>query len=184
LKKIILFLLLYSSIYADSHPYLGLSVGAYNEKFTEFEAISSSQTATLKAGYGDIKAYAVEFSFEYANNKSKIFSSSADTAHDSDKYGLNVNLLKSFDFDIYVLPFVKVGFGTGFLKIDRALQKNLSYGSFNAAIGTFLPLNETIDLELGYEYRHVSYEKIDTVVDKISYGSNLNMAYMGLNYRF
>ncbi len=184
MKKIILFLLLYASIHADSQPYIGLGYGISNENFTAIEAVSSSPVAILKAGYGDIKSYAVEFSLEYTMNQSKIFSSSTSSANDSNKLGFNVNLLKSFDFDIYILPFVKIGFGTGYLKINRALQKHLTYGSFNATLGTYVPLNNDIDLELGYEYRHLSYEKIDTVVEKTSYDSNLHMAYIGLNYRF
>jgi len=163
---------------------MGLSAGAFNETFDTIEASNSSAMATFKVGYGDIKAYAVEFSLDYAYNRSKIFSTSADVSRDGNKYGFNVSLLKSFDWDIYILPFVKVGFGTGFLDIDRTLQKNLSYGSFQGTLGTFVPLNNDIDLELGYEIRSTSYEAINTIVTKTSYSSLSNIAYMGINYRF
>jgi hypothetical protein len=184
LKKIILFLLLVSSLFAEARVYMGMSVGAFNETFNTIEASNSSAMATLKIGYGDIKAYAVEFSLDYAYNRSKIFSTSADVSRDGNKYGFNVSLLKSFDWDIYVLPFVRVGFGTGFLDIDRELQKNLSYGSFQGALGAFLPISNDFDLELGYEIRGTSYEAINTIVTKTSYGSVSNIAYMGINYRF
>ncbi len=163
---------------------MGMSAGAFNESFNEIEASNSSAMATLKIGYGDIKAYAVEFSIDYAYNRSKIFSTSSDVTRDGNKYGFNVSLLKSFDWDIYMLPFVRVGFGTGFLDIDRELQKSLSYGSFQLALGTFLPISNNFDLELGYEMRGTSYEAINTIVTKTSYGSMSNIAYIGINYRF
>jgi len=163
---------------------MGMSAGAFNETFNTVEASNSSAMATLKVGYGDIKAYAVEFSLDYAYNRSKIFSTSSEVTRDGNKYGFNVSLLKSFDWDIYILPLVRVGFGTGFLDIDRTLQKNLSYGSFQLALGTFVPISDDFDLELGYEIRSTSYEAINTIVTKTSYGSISNIAYMGINYRF
>jgi len=184
LKKTVLFLLLLSSLYADSKIYMGLSSGVFNESFSTVEAQSSSAMATFKVGYGDIKAYAVEFSVDYANNRSKIFSSSSEVSKDGDKYGFNVSLIKSFDYDIYILPFIKVGFGSGFLDIERALQKSLAYGSFQFGMGAYLPLGEDFDIELGYEIRNTSYEAINTIVKQTSYDSVSNIAYMGINYRF
>ncbi len=184
MKNIILFLLLVSSVYSDSKVYVGLSGGAYTEVFDDVDASSSASMASLKVGYGDRKAYAVEFSVDYAQNNSKVFSTSNEVDKDGNKYGFNVSLLKAFDFDIYALPFVRVGFGSGFLDIDRALQKSLSYGTFQFGLGTFLPLNEHFDVELGYEVRHTSYEAINTIVTNTNYTSKTNTAYFGLNYRY
>ena len=172
-----------SSLYAESTFYVGTSYGAFSEEFREIDASSSSSVTTLKVGYGDIKAFAVEFSVDYANNKSKIFSSSTTTPLDSDKYGFNISLLKSFDFN-YVLPFVKVGFGTGYLNIDRTLQDSLTYGSFQMSAGTYIPINNSFDVELGYEVKHTSYQAINTIATKTSYSSVINTAYIGINYRY
>lgn len=184
MKKIILFLLLISSLYAEARVYLGMSGGFYNETFTTLEASNSGTMATLKVGYGDIKSYAVEFSIDYAKNNSKIFSAPNSLSNDGNKYGFNVSLLKSFDWDIYILPFIRVGFGSGFLDIDRVLQKSLSYGSFQGSIGSFIPLSDNFDVELGYEIRSTSYEGIDTITQKTSESSLSNIAYIGVNYRF
>ncbi|MDF1876555.1 outer membrane beta-barrel protein [Sulfurimonas sp. SAG-AH-194-L11] len=184
MKKTILFLLLISSLYAQGRVYLGVSGGLYNETFTTLEASNSSTMATLKIGYGDIKSYAVEFSLDYATNSSKIFSAPNTNSNDGNKYGFNVSLLKSFDWDIYILPFIRVGFGSGFLDIDRRLQQNLSYGSFQGSLGSFVPLSDAFDLELGYEIRSTSYEGIDTITQKTSESSLSNIAYIGVNYRF
>ena len=163
---------------------MGASAGIFNESFNSVDATSSSAMGTLKIGYGDIKAYAVEFSVDYAYNRSKVFSTSSEVTRDGNKYGFNVSLLKSFDWDIYLLPFIRAGFGTGFLDIDRKLQKSLSYGSFQLGLGTFVPMGKDFDLELGYEIRSTSYEAINTIVTKKSHDSISNIAYMGINYRF
>jgi len=183
LKKIILFFSLLSSLYAESTFYVGVNYGAFDEEFSELDASSSTSIATLQFGYGDIKAYAVEFSLDYSKNRSKIFSSASSTPFDGDKYGFNVSLLKAFDFD-YALPFIKIGFGTGYLEIDRTLQDSLSYGSFQLSVGSYIPLNNSFDIELGYEIKHISYEAIDTITTNTSYNSVQNRAYLGINYRY
>jgi len=180
LKKILLSLLLLTSLYAESKIYLGSSVGFTNEKFTDdVDAKSSTGVLKLKAGYGDRKLYAIEFSVDYTDNKSKIFS-----ANDGVKYGLNVELVKAFDLDVYVLPFFKAGFGSGSLEIDGQFQDKLHYGSFNLSTGIFIPINEHFDFELGYDYKYVSYEGIDTIADQVSYDSNANTVFFGFNVRY
>ena len=181
MKKTILFFLFLTSLYAESTFYVGVNHGAYKEYFNDIDASSSSSISTLKVGYGDIKAYAVEFSVDYSKNKSKIFSSASSL--DGDKYGFNVSLLKAFDFN-YVLPFIKIGFGTGYLDIKRNLQDTLSYGSFQLTGGTYIPLNDSFDIEVGYEIRHIAYESINTIITKDSYHSVNNIAYFGINYRY
>ncbi len=183
MKKIILFLLLISSLYSESQVYFGASYGFFDEKFNEgIEAESSTQAVKVKAGYGVRSAYAVEFSLEYIDNKSKIFSSSDEL--DGKKYGMNIELLKAFDFNIYIFPFIKAGFGGGFLKIDRVLQDELFYGSYNLGTGFFIPINKTFDIELGLDYKYNTYKSIDTVAKKIMYRSNVNNAYIGFNIRY
>lgn len=184
MKKLILFLLLSASLLAESRLFMGVKVGVFNEIFDTIEAYNSSSITTLKIGYGDLESYAIEFSLDYSPNNSKIFSSSNDIAHDGDKYGFSVSLLKSFNLDIYILPFIRIGFGTGFLDIDRELQQSLTYGSFQGALGTFIPVNDDFDLELGYEVRGSSYQAVDKITRNISYGSVSNIAYIGINYRF
>lgn len=173
-----------STLFADATPYIGTHIGIYTEKFSEIDATSSSSLANIKIGYGDRKAYAVELSLDYLNNNAKIFSSAPSTSSDGDKIGFNINLIKAFDFDIYALPFIKVGFGSGVHNIDRELQKSLAFGSFQLAFGTYLPLNKHFDLETGYEVRHISYEAINTITTKTSYNSVMNTMYFGINYRY
>mgnify|MGYP002639518430 FL=1 len=185
MKKIMLFLLLVSSTYAESpKTYLGASFGYLNENFTNADAQASMNSMKFKAGYGERKAYAVEFSLDYAQSKAKIFSSSNNVSSDGDRYGLNIDLVKGFDFDVYVLPFVKAGFGAGRMRVDRELQDKLSYGAFSVGAGFLIPINEHFDLEVVCDYKKTSYEKINLISSQIRYESNLNVLYFGFNTRF
>jgi hypothetical protein len=185
LKKIILFLLLISSLYSDAKVYIGANIGTFNESFNgDTEAFSSSQLATIKIGYADRDTYGVEFSLDYMKNRSKIFSSDEKTQTDGDRYGLNVSLTKAFNYDIYIIPYVKGGFGAGVLDIKRVTQDNLFYGLFNIGGGILLPVNENFDFEIGYDYKYSSYKAIDMVVEKMIYKSNIHVAYFGFNVRY
>ena len=180
MKKIVLFLLLLTSLYSDAKIYTGASYGYFDESFDgELDAENSNNSATFKIGYGDREAYAIEFSIDWVDNKSKIFSD-----NDKAKYALNIEFVKALDLDIYINPFFKAGFGAGNLKIDRELQEKLNFGSFNLGAGIFIPVNDNFDLELGYKYRYLTYERLDTIAENISYSSNVNTAYAGINVRF
>lgn len=179
MKTLLFFMLLVSSLYSDAKIYTGVNYGYYDESFTNLEAQSSNQLASIKLGYGKRQAYAIEFSLDYLQNDSKIFS-----AGDTNKYTFNIELIKAFKVAKYLNPFVKVGFGIGGLQIKRELQSTFSYGTFNIGFGTYIPLSEHFDFELGYMYKSISYEKLDTIVEKKSYKSDMNMFYTGFNVRF
>jgi len=172
-----------SSLFAEAKIYLGTHYALYNESFNEVDASSSSDLVALKIGYGDIKAYAVEFSVEYARNKSKVFSSTPTTSTDGNKFGFNVSLLKAFDFT-YLYPYIKAGFGTGYLDVDRTLQDSLTYGSFQGTLGTYIPINDIFDAEVAYEIRHNSYKSVNQIITKPSFSSVSNIVYFGLNFRY
>jgi opacity protein-like surface antigen len=179
-KIFILFPLLLTSLYSDAQFYIGSAIGYYNELFKANTSIeSSSYLANFKVGYGERKAYAIELSYNYLDNQSKIFS-----ANDGAKNELDINLIKSFDFGTYIIPFIKAGFGSGYMDIDRKLQSSLHYGSFNLGTGLFIPINKHFDLEIAYEYKYISYEAIELINEKTNYNSNSNSTYFGFNVRF
>ena len=183
MKKIILFLLLVSSLFGEAKVYLGTNYGSYEENFTNsIDAQSSTQAFSIKAGYGRRGAYAVELALEYIQNQANIFSTKSQS--DGDKYGMNINLLKAYDFGIYILPYLKVGIGAGTMTIDRTLQDRLYYSSYNIGTGLFIPINKTYDIELGYDYRYTTYQSIDTIAENVMYKSHINIAYLGINARF
>lgn len=185
MKRILLFLLLTSSLFSDAKFYLGMNYGTFEESFNgDTEAFISSGITTFKIGYADRDTYGVEFSLDYTPNKSKIFSSDESTKYDGDRYGLNVSLSKAFNYNIYILPYIKAGMGAGFLKVDREIEDKLYYGSFNIGGGILLPINDSVDLELGYDYRYSSYKAIDLIVHKEIYESNIQIAYFGFNVRY
>lgn len=176
MKKIAIILLLISSLYADAKIYTGASYGYLNETFsTESAKANTVGVSKIKIGYGDREAYAVEFSIDYSNADSDYLSTEV-----APRYAINVDLVKAFDFDIYINPFFKAGIGTGYL--DTTQNANLTFGSFKIGAGTFIPLNEYFDFEVGYEYKYISYEKLKNA-DK-SELSDVNIIYAGFNLRF
>ena len=173
MKTLLFFMLIASSLYSDAKTYTGVNYGYYDESFSNTDVQNSNQLASIKLGYGKREAYAIEFSLDYLKNDSKIFST-----QDGDKYAFNVELIKAFALAKYLNPFVKIGFGSAIF--NRELKSHISYGTFNAGLGTYIPLSEHFDFEIGYVYKGLSYEEVDT----ISYKSDLNMFYTGFNVRF
>ena len=182
MKKIALLILFISSLlYAEAGIYFGTGYAYNNESvsYKDDEATISNNAARLKVGYGDINAYAVELSFDYVDNKSSIFDSG-----DGKKYGFNVELLKAWNFDIFANPFLKAGFGAGYLETPADINNaSLTYGTWNLGAGFFIPISEHLDLELAYEYKYVSYQKLDNN-ESTNPTSSLNIGYIGINFRF
>jgi len=158
---------------------MGLGAGYFNENFTNIDAKSSTMMSAIKVGYGVQKAYAIELSVDWVDNTSKVFSQ-----NDGAKYSVNIEFVKAFDLHKYINPFFKAGFGAGRMEIDREFQDTLNFGSFNIGTGIFIPINEHLDIEVGYNYRFLTYEKVNLIVTDISYESHVNTIYSGINIRF
>ena len=182
MKKVIIFLLLLTSLYSDAKIYTGLGIGFLNEKFSDKENTSNSaEMAKFKIGYGIRSSYAIELSLDYLKNESNVF-----TQNDGSKFGINVELIKAFDkvfsYDIYIKPYFKAGFGAGYFTIEDQDKNSLKYGSFNTGLGFFIPINEHFDIEVGYDYKYLSYQKFEAIGDDIN--SNLNGICIGFNARY
>lgn len=174
-------LLLTSSIFAESSFYFGAGYSYINESisFNNLSTNANNNAAKLKIGYGEQTAYAIEFSLNYIDNTTALL-----TTADKEKYGFDIELMKAWDFDIYAIPFVRVGFGAGRMSSTaRTNAKAISYGSFNGTLGTLVPISESFELELAYEYKHLSYQKTDSNAST-SPSSHQNGVYFGINYRF
>ena len=186
MKKIILFSLLLTSIlYSDAKIYMGVGGGVYNETLDDTASTSiSANMARIKVGYGDREAYAIEFSVDYVDNSEKLLDING-TVADGPRYGMNVELIKAFDFDIYINPFVKAGFGMGYTETTvNGAEDSLSYGSFNLGLGTYIPINEHLDIELGYDYKYLSYQRLEQSSSADALKSMAHTGYIGVNIRY
>ncbi len=185
MRHLILFFTLFASLHAfqyDAKFYMGVGGGIQYETFTKeySDAQNTPYFGSLKFGYGDIRAYSVEFVLNYIDNKSNIFS-----PNDQARYGMDVMLLKAFDLTHYLYPYFRAGFGAGEMKVQRLLEDKIAYSSFNIGAGVFIPLAKSgFDLELNYEYRFTSYQSVDLIADKLKLQSHINQFYLGINYRF
>jgi len=180
LNRHILFLLilLTSTLFADAKVYVGTGLTRVVETLDSTKENIPNSELSIKIGYGKRTSYAIELSANYTKNKSKYFAE-----NDTQKIGFNVDLIKAYDFDIYVNPYVKVGFGAGSLKTNAdTTNQSLTYGNFNAALGFFIPLSNQMDVELAYQYKYLSYEKID-LTSASNPTSHSNGIYIGFNIR-
>jgi len=174
LKKIILILLsLTTFAAAQSQIYTGFGYGYFNTDMknadTDTKESITANAARFKIGYGSREAYAVEFSLDYIDSNPK-------------RYGFDIALIKSYDFDIYVNPFAKVGFGAGILDNRESTAQSLRYGSFNLGGGLYVPLGEHSDIELSYEYKNISYQREESQNSNAT--GNTNNLYIGFNIRY
>lgn len=180
-KKLFFTLITVSSLFGtQAQIYTGAGYGYVHEQLSgNSEKSASSNEGKFKIGYGVRDAYAVEFSFSYIDNSSALLS-----ADDKEKYGFDVELMKAWDLHIYALPFIRVGFGSGKMKSSARDGKNvIYYGSYNGSAGLILPLSENFDIELAYEYKNLSYQKVNP--DLSSYDrSDIHTLYSGVNFRF
>jgi len=201
LKKILFFTLFSISLFAEATVYFGVDYGAYHENFTKNDAKAQvSSTIKAKLGYGLRKAYSVEINAEKTNNQHALIqnanSNNIDITQNS-KLSVNVSLQKAFDPGIFVFPFFKAGFGAGKISVTatgKDLDGNdkdvtdLNFGSFNLGAGFLIPINESFDVEVGYDFRYQSYENLDASTTNNEKGpefeSKVNITYIGLNYRF
>ena len=164
---------------------MGVGGGIYNETLDDDAKTSiSANMARVKVGYGIREAYAIEFSVDYVDNSEQLLDINGTVANGA-KYGLNVELIKAFDFGIYINPFVKAGFGMGYMKTTvEDGEDTLSYGTYNLGAGTFIPMGEHFDLELGYDYKYTSYQKVKQLSDAKIQKSMSHTGYIGVNVRF
>ena len=181
MKQIILLTLFSLSLCAETTFYIGTGYGYHNETYSDQNNVSHTNSANmiaLKVGYGQREAYAIEFTTGYIANKDKLIDNS-----DAHKYDFSVDFIKAFDFDIYILPYLRAGIGTGLLKSDIDADGDLTYGTFNLGTGVFLPLSKHFDFEVGYNYKYLTYEKLH---DESTYipSTHVNIIYIGINARF
>lgn len=182
MKKIILILLFSSFLYADANFYFGGGYAVYNENIKGdadhawIDDSSTNNSGIIKVGYGGRNSYSIEFCANYIDN------TKTDLRTWKAKYGFDISLIKAFDFNIYVNPFLKAGFGAGMIdNSDNDLQSK-TYGSFNIGGGVYIPLSEHYDIELNYTYEHLSYQKSDEL-KPTNFTSDANSIYIGINFR-
>lgn len=175
-----------AALQAAPGVYLGLGGVSTTEYFTVKNPGTASredkamlQAVQVKAGYGDITAYAVELDFGYGYYDKNIFS-----VDDSYYIYADLSLIKAFDFDIGVYPFFKLGFGTGELEIRRSTADSVSSGNFFGGIGFYWPLAWGFDLEASAVYRAKSWEDLWMVGAVTESSSHTVEPYVGFNYRF
>lgn len=180
------FLLLLGTLRADPTVHFGLGAIGGSESFTvrnpgepEQREDVLLQGVQFKAGYGNMRAFAIEFDLGYGRYDKNVFSDK-----DTEYTYFDVSLIKAFDFDIGFYPFFKLGFGTGELAVDRTITNSLSSGSFFGGIGVYVPIAYGFDFEASAIYRDKSWEGLKMIGAQVKSTSYIIEPYLGINYRF
>jgi len=173
-------------LFSEATVNFGAGAVSTTEYFTLTDADGSSQdtkaifsAVKLKAGYGDIRAYAIEIGLGFGGYDKNIFSD-----QDAQMIYLDVAFVKAFDVGWSIYPFFKVGFGAGDLAIDRTLQNSLGNSALFAGGGVFVDIGVDFDLEFALLFQNRSWESIDYVGSKERSSSRSVEPYIGVNYRF
>ena len=173
--------LLYLSLFAETAGYIGLSIEDSTEFFVLDERTVNASTPQykIKAGYGDIGGYAVEAAFSYTDYATNVFSE-----NDGAALMLDITLFKGWDVGHNFYPYLDVGIGMGDMKVERQLEKSLTFSSFNFGGGVRYVISNTYDFDIGFNYKLRTWETISLVADSINVTSHLVNPYIGINYHF
>ena len=185
--RILLFAVLFPLyLFAAGGIYLGGGVSGGSESFTvdnpgvESRSIDAKYISGLvKAGYGDLKSYAIEIVLGYGDYDANIYSPSDDTY-----IYFDISIIKSFDFDIGFYPFVKAGFGANTFSVEREMKNWVTGGSLFFGGGFYLPIAYGIEAEFNVIYRNKNWQELDMIGAKIESSSYIVEPYFGINYRF
>lgn len=179
----ILFVLffLYLSLFAEAAGYVGLSVEDSTEFFVLGDRTISASTPQykIKAGYGDVGSYAVEAAFSYMDYATDVFST-----NDGAALMLDITLYKGWDAGYSLYPYLGIGIGMGDMKVERQLEKSLSFSSFNFGGGIRYVIDKTYDFDIGFNYKLRTWQTISLVSEEVDITSHLINPYIGINYHF
>jgi len=185
-KKTVLTLLIAAVAWADAGPYFGVGATGGSETFTvsnpgvpKREETALLQAAAVKFGYGEMEAYAIEFLLGYGRYDQNIFST-----NDRDYFFFDLSLIKAFETPWKIFPFIKVGFGTGELSVERASTQSLSSGSWFGGGGVYWPLGMGFDLETSVVYKLQRWQGLDMIGAEVTTYSRRIEPYVGINWRF
>ena len=184
MRYILLFSLFIGSLSADAKVFIGLKTALTNETYEvnyrgQDESVDVSALAYgVKLGYGNIRSYALEVSFLAQKFDKNVFSDS-----DSVNYLIDFDLIKSFDFGFDLLPFIKAGFGTGEMYVNRNIETYVNNGYFKIGGGVYYTFYDVVDIELGTVYFNSSWTSLD-LGSELKSTSNGYRPYGAINVRF
>jgi hypothetical protein len=176
----------YSALLADATGYVGLggvmgidSVTLTNPGEAAQHTTANLQAVQIKAGYGNVHGYGIEFDVGYGYYDKNIFS-----VQDKSYTYFDLSMIKAFDFGVGFYPFLKLGYGTGTLEVKRALTNSVYSGTFFAGVGAYIPVAYGFDVEASVIYGSQSWEGLNMIGSEVVTNSTVVVPYLGLNYRF
>ena len=156
----------------ENNYYIGISgIGGYNVETTVLNSNSSSK-------FYDLTGMGIKFGF-IQNNKDRIeISVNKLFTNNEAYYGLETNYLCTLRNNKTINPYV--GFGVGVYKNSSSNnQANPTAYSLGLNGGFLISLTNQIELELGYQFKHLEWNYSD-----VRLYNNLTTASIGTNIKF
>ena len=182
MRMIAVLLSLCFSLLAETTGYIGLSIEDSTEFFTlegKEDVDASTPQYKIKAGYGDIANFAVEASFSYMDYATDVFSE-----NDGAALMFDITLYKGWDIGHAFYPYLDIGIGMGNMPVERELEDALTFSSFNFGGGVRYMITDSVDLDLGLNYKLRTWQAVSLVSDEAKVTSHVINPYIGVNYHF
>jgi len=168
--------------------YIGIDYGKVSNE-DEIE-VNNGNTGTLDNKYSD---FSIKFgSGNDGDWKTQVrlsmitFDEALFDASNKDLTEIGVDAIKEFEAANNLYPFIKFGFGFGWMDVDGYLDDSIKEFSFNAGVGVSYEVMEDLDVLAGVDYVGRSWQDIEIIntgLEASVSGSGMK-AYAGINYSF
>ena len=179
---------------AMADVYVGVEYGAASNTH-EIEASAGAYTATgdydndysnikLKIGAGEDGGVKLQGTLSFISYDESIFD---ETNKDYVEFGLD--LIKEFEVNKQLYPFIKGGMGVGAMDVEGYTEDSILAVSFNLGAGLSFKATDNISLLAGVDYVYRKWQDIEvyynyyTTVD-VSVSDSGFKPYIGLNVQF
>jgi len=172
-----------SAVIAD--VYVGIDYGfASNETEIEdgsnsFKGDNNYNDLKLKVGYGKDGDFKGQMSLSFISFDEKVFDD-----ENSDLMELGFDVIKEFEATKQFYPFLKAGFGFGYMDVEGYEDDSIYEVSFNVGAGISYKAIENFYIVGGIDYIGRKWQDIDYGRGTISTTDSGFKPYIGLNYKF
>jgi len=173
---------------AFAGTYIGVDYGKVSNE-DEIE-VNNATAATLDNEYSD---FSIKFgSGNDGDWKTQVrlsmiaFDKALFDASNKELTEIGVDVIKEFEVANNLYPFIKFGFGFGWMDVDGYLDDSIKEFSFNAGAGVSYKVMEHLDVLAGVDYVGRSWQDVEYIGTGLTAsvaGSGMK-AYVGMNYSF
>ena len=152
--------------------------------------VEDSDGFSAEGDIDDVTAMSIRYGFETESDNRVEFSYFiSDDEYDFEMSGLDINGLFTFGSSQSIKPYVKLGIGyTMTDEVELSNQDNLYGLALNYGLGALVPVNESIEFQIGYDGKYIAWQDIEVYSGYGSYTRSITDNYggffAGINLKF